>query len=272
MLASVAAMAAVVACTPSGEQSRRTDGAGLSLTLSFTQLLPYEGTERGLLRVENDAAVPVEVTRIGLDWPGYGPAFRQDKVVSIGAGRTMTLKLTLPEPVCADTDVPVRGIVESGEQTIRQRLSPAGQRYLRRLWKRQCSTRYVAERLDIEYDDRWVVRGDGDEARALGVLRLTRRAGDDPVELLAVQGSVLYELALTGATALAPGADTLAAPVAILPGNRCDEHARSQATAPFTFRLRLRVGEADPTKLLIPPPSAGQAAATDVLNRACGPL
>jgi hypothetical protein len=55
--------------------------------------------------------------------------------------------------------------------------------------------------------------------------------------------------------------------VAILPGNRCDEHARGQATAPFT----LRIGDAPPGKVLIAPPPSGQAAATTVLDRACGP-
>lgn len=242
------------------------------LVLAFTQLLPDEGTDRGLLRVRNDTSDPVEITGVGLDWPGYGEPFRQDKQVAIGAGRTMDLKLTLPEPVCEETEQPVHGIVEVVGRPLRQPLSPAGQTFLRHLWGRQCSARFVAERLDITYGERWSQGGPDGNPRAVGVLRLTRVAGDERVELLGVQGSVLYGFALTGATRLDPGQDVLEAPVAILPGDRCDEHARGQATAPFTFRLTLRIGEAPPGKVLVPPPPAGQAAATTVLDRACGPL
>ncbi len=272
-LAAAAGVAlAVAACSPDHTPSPATTGPAPSLTLSFTQLLPYEGTERGLLRVENDAAVPVEITGIGLDWPGYGPAFREDKQVTLGAGRTMTLKLTLPEPVCAETDVPIAATVETPGRTVRQPLSASGQQYLRHLWEKQCWARFVEERLDIAYDEAWSQRGPDADPRATGTLRLTRVAGDEPVELLGVQGSVLYGLELTGATRLGPGEEALAAPVAILPGDRCDEHARGQATAPFTFRLTLRIGDAPPGKVLVPPPPSGQAAATTLLDRACGPL
>ena len=80
-----------------GEPAARRDP---DLTLSFTQLLPDEGTERGLLRVVNQAADPLHVTGIGLDWSGYGPAFAEAKDVTILPGRTMDLRLTLPAPRC----------------------------------------------------------------------------------------------------------------------------------------------------------------------------
>ena len=271
LAAAAAAALTVAACSSGAGPTPGRTGPEPSLTLSFTQLRPYEGTERGLLRVQNDADEPLAITGIGLDWPGYGPAFREDKQVTLGAGRTMTLKLTLPEPVCAETDVPIAATVETERRTVHQPLSASGQQYLRHLWEKQCWARFVAERLEIAYDEAWSQRGPDADPRALGSLRLTRVAGDESVELLGVQGSVLYGLELTGATRLGPGEEVLAAPVAILPGNRCDEHARGQATAPFTFRLTLRIGDAPPGKVLIAPPPSGQAAATTVLDRACGP-
>jgi hypothetical protein len=272
LTAALCAAVVVAGCSTDHSPPPVASGEQPLLTLSFTQLLPYEGTERGLLRVQNDAAEPVEITGIGLDWPGFGPAFREDKQVTLGAGRTMTLKLTLPEPVCAETDDPVAATVETAGRTVRQPLTASGQRFLRHLWDQQCWARFVEERLDIAYDDAWSQRGPDARPRATGTLRLTRVAGQEPVELLGVQGSVLYGLELTGATRLGPEEEALAAPVAILPGDRCDEHARGQATAPFTFRLTLRIGDAPPGKVLIPPPPLGQVAATTVLDRACGPL
>jgi hypothetical protein len=239
------------------------------LTLAFTQLLPDEGTERGLLRVRNDASEAVDITGIGLDWPGYGKAFRQDKDVTIGPGRTMDLKLTLPAPVCADTDQPVRAVIESAGRPRVQELSSAGETFLRYLWRKQCSKRYVEDRLDIAYGDTWRQRGHGRDASVLGSLQLSRIDGDEPVRLVSVQGSVLYGLELPGRRRLQPGATAVEVPLAVLPGDRCDEHARGQATAPFVFRLQLRIGAAEPMKVLIPPPPAGQAAATAMLDRSC---
>ena len=259
-------------CSAGDGPSKEPVGPKPSLTLSFTQLLPYEGTERGLLRVQKHGPEPVVITGIGLDWPGYGSAFREDKQVTLGAGRTMTLKLTLPEPVCAQTDAPIGATVETAGRTVHQPLSASGQQYLRHLWEKQCWSRFVEARLDIGYDDVWSQRGPDTDPRATGTLRITRTAGDEPVELLGVQGSVLYGLELTGGNRLEPGTEVLAAPVAILPGDRCDEHARGQATAPFTFRLALRIGDTPAGKVLIPPPPSGQEAATTVLDRSCGPL
>ena len=57
-------------------------------------------------------------------------------------------------------------------------------------------------------------------------------------------------------------------PLAILPGNRCDEHARGQATAPFTFRITVTVADTF-TRVLVPPPLRVQELATEALDRAC---
>jgi hypothetical protein len=246
------------------------DGSEPRLTLAFTQVLRDEGTGRGLLRVTNDGRRALHVTGVGLDWSGYGSRFGEGKDVVLSPGQTMDLKLLLPRPRCDAGDERVRGVVETEGGTLVQPLSANGERFLRHLWGGQCASRFVRERLDIGYAGPWRLRGAGAGSRAEGTLRLTRVRGDEPVTLLGTQGSVLYDFALAGATRLRPGETRLDARVAILPGNRCDDHARGQATAPFTFRVRLRVGDAPPMNLLVPPPPAGQAAATAVLDRACG--
>ena len=58
-------------------------------------------------------------------------------------------------------------------------------------------------------------------------------------------------------------------PLRILPGSRCDEHARSQATAPFAFRLTLQIGRKTAT-VPLPPPRDVQVQANELLDRACG--
>jgi len=240
------------------------------VTLSFTQLLPEEGTENGLLRVVNTAGADLHVTGIGLDWPGVGGAFMQEKDSILMPEQTMDLKITLPPPDCDDDSAPVVGMVESGDAAVRQELVDSGQVFVRRLWALQCSALFVSDRLGIEYGRRWRRLGSGAGSTIVGSLDLTRREGNEPVHLLGVQGSVLYDLALPGARGLAAGVLSGSLPIEVLPGNRCDEHARGQATAPFTFRLELKVGDSRPQKVLIEPPLSGQTEATALLDRACG--
>ncbi len=251
---------------PGGDASRP---AAPAVSLSFTQLLPDEGTEKGLLRVTNTSADDLHVTGIGMDWPGYGAAFRQDKDSVLAPDQTMDLRLTLPGPDCDDTGAPVVGVVESDRGTVRQPLVDTGEAYLRRLWTLQCSERLVADALDLRYGPRWTRRGEGKGSSILGTLELRRREGDEPVRLLGVRGSVLYDVRLPGRTELPAGAPAASLPIEILPGNRCDEHALGQATAPFVFRLELALGSSGPLKLIVEPPPGGQDEASAMLVRAC---
>ncbi|MBA2463506.1 MAG: hypothetical protein H0V42_00820 [Nocardioidaceae bacterium] len=237
--------------------------------MSFTQLLPDEGTERGLLRVVNTSDADLHVTGIGLDWPGFGDAFRQDKDSMLLPEQTLDLRITLPAPDCENDSGPVVGLVESGDAAARQELVDSGQVFVRRLWAQQCSARFVSDRVSIEYGERWRRLGSGADSSIVGTLALTRREGTEPIRLLSVQGSVLYGLSLPGPRELAAGVPKGSLPIEILPGNRCDEHARGQATAPFTFRLELKIGDAPANKVLIEPPLSGQTAATALLDRVC---
>ncbi|QNN53288.1 hypothetical protein [Nocardioides mesophilus] len=272
--AALVLLVALSACSgasggPAADRSSPAEQGRPRVTLSFTQLLPDEGTERGLLRVRNTADEPLHVTGIGLDWPGYGSSFRQDKDALIGPDATMDLRLTLPAPQCEATATPIVGLVESDAGSVQQPLLGTGEDFLRRLWTLQCSERLVSDALDLRYGDRWTRLGSGAGSSIRGTLELRRRRGDEPVRLLGVQGSVLYDVALPGGTLLPAGRAAASLPIEILPGNRCDEHARGQATAPFVFRLELTVGDSGPVKVIIEPPPRGQDEATALLDRAC---
>jgi hypothetical protein len=242
---------------------------GPSMELSFTQLIPEEGTEKGLLRVTNTGDDPLAVSSIGLDWPGYGAAFEQPKDVSIEPERTMDLKVTLPPPECESVDEPVVALLSTDHGSVRQKLGRNGQTYVRRLWSTQCFRRQVESTVAIEYGARWRRAGEDARSGIVGTLRLSRREGAQPVRLVAVQGSVLYGLRLPGDRMLAGDEERARLPIQVLPGNRCDEHAIGQATAPFDFRLTLRIGSDPPGGIDLLPPPSGQSAASAMLQRAC---
>ncbi len=240
------------------------------VTLGLTQLIPEEGTDQALLRVTNDGDAPVVVTDVGLDWPGYGPAFAVANDATVEPGRTLDLRTTLPAPVCdAPSPDPASGVLETTLGRVVAPLKDTSQDYLRRLWRTQCDAQVVSEALSLDFEGGWTQEGTADGASAASTLVLTRRAGDEPLEVRRVDGSVLYELALDEPVLVAPGEDSGRTTVRILPGNRCDEHARGQATAPFDFELGLVVGD---RRVSVPFPVSTETsnAAETMLDRVCG--
>ncbi len=246
------------------------EGPAPEATLGFTQLLPKEGTRDALLRVTNTGKVELDVTSVGIEWPGYPDGTPSPADPSLPPGRTLDIQLQLPDPAC---DPPgsedVIGVVETEQGTIRHELEPTGTTYVRRLWRTQCEDVLVRSAVEISYSNSWQVVGDGIDAHALGDLVLRRREGDEAISVGGADGSVLHGLRLPGPTSLPVGADLARIPLEITPGNRCDEHARGQATAPFDFLMRLHIGDHPPIAYAVEVPLAAMEAATEALDLAC---
>lgn len=245
-------------------------GPAPGATLGFTQLIPREGTRDALLRITNTGTTDLVVRSVAVEWPGYPDGEPSPADPTIPAGRTLDVQLALPEPACdVPADGPVTGVVETATGTVREELEPTGTTYLLRLWRTQCDVARVDAAVALSFSSRWRVVGAGTDAVALGDVVLRRRAGDDAVAVTDVDGSVLHGLRLPGPTALAAGADTVRVPLQITPGNRCDEHARGQATAPFDFLAQVQVGDHPASAYGLEVPLAAMDAATEALDLAC---
>jgi hypothetical protein len=257
-------------CTSSdvAQQPERTETG--SATLGFTQLIPREGTRDALLRVTNTGDAALEVESVAIEWAGYPAGEPSPADPTIPAGRTLDVQLELPDPDCgARGGGPVVGVVETSRGSLRRELEPSGTTYVRRLWRTQCDIALVRNTVDIAYSSRWRVVGEGTDAVALGDLELTRREGDEPVEVEDADGSVLHGLRFPGPTVLEEDQTEARLPLAITPGNRCDEHARGQATAPFDFLVHLRIGDREAIAYRLEVPLPAMNAATDALDVAC---
>lgn len=239
-------------------------------TFGFTQLIPKEGTEHGLLRVTNTSADPLTVRSVRIEWPGYPDGVPAPEDATLAPEQTLDLRFDLPAPACepGDGEGPVTGVVETDRGVISQHLEPNGTVYLKRLWRTQCDQALLERTVALGYSKTWDVVGEGTRARALGALLLDRREGDARVAVTGVDGSVLHGLRLPGATTLEPGDAAARIPLEITPGNRCDEHARGQATAPYDFIVLLEI---DGRSLTVPldVPLAARNAATEALDVAC---
>ena len=246
------------------------------VALGFTQLLPDEGTRRALLRVENLSDEPLPVAAAGLDWPGYG-GFATPQDATLAGGQTLDLQVRLPVADCEGGDrleAPVLGTVRTAESEVVQPLEDSGQVFVRRLHDTWCADRLLDENVAIDYADDWRFVDDerNGEPAAVGTLVLTRQGGADPVEVTAADGTVLYDLGVRTPVSVPASRPEVDVRAAILPGNRCDEHARGQATAPWTLALTLQVREgpdARDARVLVEPPAAVRRLATRALDEAC---
>jgi len=249
---------------------REAAGPAPSVRLGFTQLLPKAGTPDAMLRVVNTGDTELTVTGAGLAWSGYGGAFVRDQDIVLPAGATRDLRVRLPGPRCDAGEEPVRGTVVGGEREVTQRLTRYGEVFVRRLWQRQCGELLVDRTVRVEYGDRWTQAGPSSGPIAVGTLRLTRVGGSAEVEVTSVDGSVLHDLRLPSPSRLDGDADQAVVPLHVLPGNRCDEHARGQATAPYDFLVRLRIAGTAEVTVAPEVPLGLQEAAARALDRACG--
>ncbi len=249
------------------------------IRMSFVQQRIWEGTPKADVRIANITERALPLRRIGISWPGY-PSVLRATDVRVGAGQTLDVHLRLPEPDCdVDAeDVGATGIAVTGSRTVRRVIDDAGMRFLTRIWSADCARRRVADLVTIAYDvpDPSVAAdvpegGSLDSTLPLGLV-LTRRGSADErprVKLDQVQGSILFDLTPAGSRTLSSDADAAEVGLVADPG-RCDEHARSQASQPFAFRVWLRIGD-DPelVSVLAVPDRPAQRRLLAFLDAAC---
>ena len=269
--AALIALTLVAACTSSTAPDPDRGPARPGVQLGFTQILPEEGSRHALLRVINPGSRSLDVTAVGIAWEGYGDVLqRTDGHKEIPPDDQLMLRLELPPPRCdvaaSRAEETVRGRVTVDGVEIEQALTRPAQRYVRRLWRTQCDQLILDRTVALEWR---LAEGPSEEGSVTTELVLTRRDATDRVTLLDTDGSVLYRLSRPRRTVLSPGDASSTVSLAVLPGNRCDEHAIGQATAPYDFSITLQVGSRRVLQPLLPPLSI-QNAASRMLLRHCG--
>jgi hypothetical protein len=103
-----------------------------------------------------------------------------------------------------------------------------------------------------------------------GDVVLTRRSGEDPVEVTRLGGSVVLQPVLDDdlPVTLAPDRDELRMPVTF-DAARCDPHALAETKKPFVFPLAVTVGDEDGVPVDLPLDDAQKAQLEEFLGRVC---
>ena len=240
--------------------------------LSFIQQRIDEGTRRSQVRVVNGNASSVHVRSVGVDWAGY--PLRLHRVdYDVPGQQIVDLRYFLPRADCSATagSAPMYGVAVTRARTIREPMAADGKRFLSRIWKSECAARRIHQAVSVRYGDAWTVEGRGKKAVLHGSIVLDRRLGAEEVAVDQVQGSVLFDLALAGATTMSGEEPRASVPLDVTYG-RCDEHARSQSTTSFTFRVWLRLAGSEPLAEVVEPTKTQQKRLLHFLDFACGSI
>ena len=265
-------LAGVVLLTPlAGCSSAEPDGPdepAPRVAMSFSQHRIDEGSDRANLRVVNETDRPAQVTEIGLDSEGYGE-YLEHHDSTVQPGQTIDLRMTLPTPVCDASPTPAYGIVTIGGTRVREKLDTFGQAFVESLWRRTCNLLSVTTVADLAWHFDYDAVGTGRASFLNGTLQVTRKPGTTtPLRVVGMQGSVLFRLQQTARPALGPGDDEVAVPLRLRWG-RCDEHAISESSQTFLWKLDIRVGGEEPVRITTTVDDADKAPLLGYLKKAC---
>lgn len=240
--------------------------AGVEVLVEFPRYLQLE--RRLEVGFDNRSDSELIVESVGVRSALFEPVALDQPSTEIEIGRRRDLQIGLGPAVCPAPDGPVQVEVVAEIDGVRQHgLVDVPAAPLEQISATECGRVFVYEQVDVGYSPVFTVQ---DEVLATQLV-VDRVAGDEPIEVSNVRGSVLLELrpAADGAPlgTLAPGEDALSVPVE-LRVIRCDPHAVIESKKTFQLAVWVAVGSRE-TQHLVVPPEGELRAALEVLIDEC---
>jgi hypothetical protein len=278
--AAVALVALTTGCAASADPA---SDAPATTSLSAGPTVPaVPGIEAEAVRQRTDEAIgdqvqvritdtgdePFTVTSVALSSPGFAPVAPREETTEFTPGRVIDLPVKFGEPRCDVAAEPAAASLtvvrpDGSEEDL---LVPLSAEILTRIHEEECAVLAVLEVVDIHVVD----LADEDEALT-GSLRVTRRAGDDPVSVTRVGGSVILDVAADDLpTEMAGDDDERSTPVTFTSAT-CDPHALAETKKPYVFPLEVTVGDDEPVVMDLPVDDELRTRLVALVDRVCLP-
>ena len=222
------------------------------------------------VRVTDTGTAPFTVTSVAIDSPGFAPLPPTGLTAPFAPGQTIDLPTPFGAARCAAPTDPAAALltVQRPDGAADELRVPLTGDTLGRVHAEECAVEAVLADVGIELGD---LTPTADGRRLTGAVLVTRRDGDERVEVTALARSVLLEpvpvdpLPVT----MAPGDDELELPLTVEPAT-CDPHVLAETKKPFVFPLTVVVGEADGVPVDLPVDDEQRAALQALVDRVCG--
>ena len=241
----------------------------LDVAKGIFQMKMYNGT---------DEALPI--VGVQLVWAGMTTPV-SDRANTLIAGDRLDYPVLLAPATCVG-DGTVGDMPDLSEAYVRVLLADGRElqapvfdvlHFARKLYLDDCERQFIATQVGIEWFDLHEMTLEGRPV-TIGLLRLTRLAGEGTVTIESVRPTIIFTFNVLGAAAgdvvavLPEGADRLDVPVQFLEG-RCDAHAASEVSQPFEFSATLDLGDGVQRTYPLPIPQGEQVAMRRRLDTAC---
>lgn len=219
------------------------------------------------VRITNTGTAPFTVTAVVIDSPGSAPVPAPGTSATYAPGQTIDLPTPVGAAVCDAATEPAaaRLTVVRPDGAVEELRVPLAGDGLARVHREECAVAAVAEVVEVALTD---LTADGD--RLSGAVVLTRRSGDEPVEVTALARSVLVEPVPADElpVALTPDRAELRLPVTFEPAT-CDPHVLAEAKKPYVFPLTVVVGEREAVPVDLPVDDGQRAMLQELVDRVC---
>jgi hypothetical protein len=222
------------------------------------------------VRVTDTGTTPFTVTSVAIDSPGFAPLPATAVSAAYAPRRTIDLTTPFGAAQCAVAPEPAAArltVVRPGGAVEELRVPLTGGT-LSRVHEEECAVEAVLEVVGIALTD---LTPTPDGEGLAGSIVLTRRAGDGPVEVVALARSVLLAPVLDVGlpVTLAPDEDELRLPVTFELAT-CEPHVLAETKKPFAFPLSVVVREEAAVPVDLPVDDARRAALQALVDRVCG--
>lgn len=221
------------------------------------------------VRVTDTGTTPFTVTSVTIESPRFGPLPATALTADFAPGRTIDLTTPYGPVVCAAAPEPAAArltVVRPGGVAEEVRV-PLDGGMLARVHREECAVEALLEVVGVDVTE---LAPTPDGSGLAGAVVLTRRTGDEPVEVTALARNVLLEPSLEEElpARLAAGEDELRLPVTFGVVT-CSAHVLAEVKQPFVFPLSVVVGEAEPVPVDLPLDDAQKGALRALVDRVC---
>jgi hypothetical protein len=222
------------------------------------------------VRVTDTGTTPFTVTSVAIDSPGFQTLPATAVTADFAPGRTIDLPTPFGAVRCAAAPEPAvaRLIVVRPDGAAEDLAVPLTGGMLARVHAEECAVEAVLDHVGI------VVTGltpTPDGAHLAGAVVLTRRAGDEPVEVTALTRNVLLEPVLDDELPARLAAEEDELRLLVTFGVvTCAAHVLAEVKQPFVFPLSVEVGGAEPVPVDLPLDDGHRAALRALVDRVCG--
>jgi hypothetical protein len=271
LLLAAGLVAGAASCTPSPTPPATALDETLTATIQLPRLVRDPRTVAVLVR--NDGEAPVHVRQVELLSESFAPTGPVTKDVVIAAGSAKSLSLLYGEGRCDGALTPPVAaaraalVVEVDGQSVPVELPIPNAADLAPRLHADCAAQVVAAAASFRLQG-WVPGPDG---VLQATLQVTRVAGDEPITVYELSGSVLYRLTpVAGLPAqLAPGSELFEIPI-LASAARCDAHAMADVKFPYLFRAFVTIGDSPRLPASIDTDPIGQAELPRMWHALCG--